>query len=146
MKRTDLASDFVGVVRITATGSGWIEGLPDQPGLYAVVRDREFPRLKGDTDILYMGCAGKPVRERGNEPATLRRRWASRWSFPTYNEVELREVLRELLADGEELIVVFAAGTMEITELERREAQLLDRFFRDHRELPPLNRQKPALK
>jgi hypothetical protein len=145
MKRSDLDPDFSGAVQV-GMGGAWTRSLPDQPGVYAVVLGRPIPRLKGETDILYIGNAGKPVRERGGEPATLRRRWKNRWENPAFNEADLRDVLRELISEGEELSVVFASGAMTFHELKWREAQLLDLFFRDHRELPPLNRAKPALK
>jgi hypothetical protein len=141
MVRADLGPDFKSNVQVALTA--WVSALPDEPGLYVVTLDRLFPRLRSETDILYIGQAGKPVN---GAPATIRRRWASRWGFPTYNEVDLRHVMRSLLSSGEQLSVLCACPIPILDVLLRREAELLDRFFQDHLELPPLNRAKPAKK
>lgn len=143
MKRADLV-DFAGSVTIVP-GRAWIGRLPDAPGLYAAVLGRPFPRLSGETDILRIGQAGRTVSSTGGEPrrATLRARWRSYWQYPVLNDRDVRDVLRTLIGHGETVEVAFMMSDSPLEELVERERDLLRRFFGDHLELPPLNRQKP---
>lgn len=143
MRRTDLVG-FAESVPIVP-GKAWIGQLPDLPGLYAAVLGRPFSRLSGETGILRIGQAGRQVATTKGlvRRATLRARWRSYWQFPVLNDRDVRDVLRALLHNGENIEIAYMVSDGPVEELRQRERELLRRFFDDHLELPPLNRQKP---
>ena len=142
MTRTDLIG-FTSVLIVP--GQPWIGKIPDEPGLYAAVFDRRFPRLAGETDILRIGQSGRAVAvpDGSARRGTLRERWRSYWQFPVLNDRDVRDVLRKLIHRGGAVEVTFMVSDAPVEELLERERELLRRFFADHLELPPLNRQKP---
>jgi hypothetical protein len=48
----------------------WLGGVPRWPGVYALRRSSSFPRLRGTTDLVYIGCAGD-LRQRIGAYSTL---------------------------------------------------------------------------
>lgn len=142
MRANDLGAEFGRPVRIT-DGSSWVSALPDRPGVYVVALARLFGRLRGDSDILYIGSAGKII---GGRPSTIRKRWRNRWTVPAFEpEKTMRDMLKTMVAEGEDLSVICACMSGDLKETLRRESELIDQCFRDHRELPPLNRARPAI-
>lgn len=138
--------DLIGFSSVrVAPGEAWIGKLPDEPGLYAAVLGRAFPRLAGETDILRVGQSGKTIAipDGSTRRATLRGRWRRYWQFPVLSDHDIRDVLRILIERGEPVEVAYLACAEPLEVLLERERELLRRFFADHLELPPLNRQKP---
>lgn len=146
VQRQDLGGEFSGEATLAADRA-WGGPFPQAPGLYVVVMARVIPRLYGESDILYIGQAGKLVVRGGTSyQASLRQRWRDYWQGTTQTERDLRDTLIRLMHDGDVVVVVFTTEAATPEALARREAELLDRFFADHRELPPLNRAKPTLR
>ena len=63
MRRSDLGPEFEGAV-VIAPGSAWLKQLPEACGIYVVALAKPFPRLSGETDIVYIGQAGKADADR----------------------------------------------------------------------------------
>jgi excinuclease UvrABC nuclease subunit len=138
----DLGSRFGG--RVTLAAEPWGKLFPEAPGVYAVVLGQEFPRLFGETDILYIGRAGKLVNRGGRQvQASLRQRWTDYWQGTVETEQDFRDTLRLMMSAGDAPQVLFTTHPITPEALAELEAELLGRFFADHRELPPLNRAKP---
>jgi len=115
--------------------SGTVDQAPRKPGAYAfrLARAERIKRLKGESDIVYIGATRKGRR-------TLRDR--------------LRQHLRprrDMKDPGVRLLrVVTEVGPLEIawrefknhSDAQWEERELLAQFADDHIELPPLNRQE----
>lgn len=101
---------------------------PRRPGVYVFrLTNRSFGRLRGSSDVLYIGATTKSkggLQQRLNDP----RDWLSR----VLSEVGPVEV-----------------GWIELKspwEARVKEAEVLKRYLHDHVELPPFNRQQPFSK
>ena len=108
-------------------GPKGMEGLPNSKGVYVIrlADGKTVKRLTGDSDILYIG-SGK-LRNR------LGAHLLSRWSFKDKGWLIALIRTKFPLEFGH-----FANATPRDAE-----SELLGRYFKDHFELPPANRQMP---
>lgn len=143
MRRIELDPAFTGEAEL-GTREPWGALFPPAPGLYVVTLETSFSRLRGETDILYIGQAGRLLRS--GVQATLRQRWKDYWGCTTPTERDFRDTLFDLIEAGKRVRVVFTERAITPEELNEQEAGLLHRFHSDHRELPPLNRAKPGFR
>jgi len=100
------------------------ELVPDLPGIYEIRTDHEFGRLRGTSNIAYIGSAAR------NTPS-LKRRLLGRISNASLAEKRLRQ-------HGYSLEFRFAMASDGETA-ERMEAERLIDYERQHWELPPGN-------
>lgn len=103
-------------------------------GLYVFVLKKSFPRLKGKTNILYIGQSGQGrgrfIYERVNDYI--------RASPHAPQDKRIGEALKEL--NGKNKVSLFVKEISPYIECKAREKALIDLYFKDHTELPPLNR------
>lgn len=130
MRRSDLAHDFNREAAL-GTVDPWGRLFPFASAIYVVTLDRLFPRLRGETDILYVG-----------KSRNLSQRWKDYWQCTTPTERDFHETLVTLLAAGDTVRVFFSTRVTTPDELGAEEAALLHCYHVEHRELPPLNRAK----
>lgn len=92
---------------------------PERPGVYYIAAPEAFPRLKGSTDLLYIGST-KNLRKRLADHRCSIKRCALPWP-------------------GKALRMGWSE-TKTAAEAKNREAILQSRYWNEHLELPPLNR------
>ncbi len=99
-----------------------LKSVPKEPGIYMVRAEKPFCRLRGETDILYIGMAGRD----------LRRRLSTFWRANGRNAKIRFETLKK---------AGFALHYSYYPCANPREEErlALARFARKHLELPPLN-------
>jgi hypothetical protein len=110
---------------------GAISDAPDLPGVYAFrLHGRAFGRLKGESDLVYIGCADSVKRRlSGHLPARA-------------EALECAGRLRDVETVGALEVAWRPLGSAE--EAKDEEARLLRHYYWDHIELPPVNRGEPA--
>lgn len=128
-----LPDDFKG-------GRGWPEILderreiPDRPAVYALVHERQFGRVLGESDILYIGA----TKELGGTSDTCRLRiYKYPGPLPNHGR-KLRQRAEELAATGVKILFRWAQCESS-DEAFSRERDLLRRYMAAHGELPPYN-------
>jgi len=110
------------------------EHLKNKKGIYVFVLGEKFPRLKGETDILYIGSTTRTYGERLSQyinPDVEGRQRTNR---------RINNGLRRLLQNGKLVFLLFKPmeDNPRIKELEN---QLIEMFEKEHWELPPYNHQ-----
>ena len=122
-----------------STWLGWfrraVRQVPQKPGVYIfrLIRGATLARLKGNSDIIYIGSTKKGKR-------TLRDRLKDHLS-PRGDRRDLGYRLKRVIKEVGSVEV--ACKVFDSHEGARAcERQLLKRFEQDHIELPPLNRQE----
>jgi hypothetical protein len=121
----------------TLVEKGWSEwrqidkiaskGIPDFPGVYELGLNKPFPRLKGSTRTLYIGCSNK-LGLRGRLGALTR---------PKGRPIARKRLERVGDALSETLWLRFRVTW--IGEAEAAEKERFVEFEREHLELPPCN-------
>jgi hypothetical protein len=109
---------------------GELSGIPKQPGVYRIVTSEPFGRLRGQSDIIYIGCSCKGIQGLWLEIGNLLN--PQRQHFYT---------LEPMRKSGLQLEYEYV--TTSPNEAEDIEYHLLDRYEQEHLELPPANRAKP---
>lgn len=106
------------------------------PAVYALLHERPFGRLRGESAILYIGCTG----ELGGTSDRCRLRI---YRFPNGTHAwEIRNRTRRLEDDG---VAVSLAWTQLLSQEDAfaLEARMLQQYEAEHGELPPFNRRVP---
>src|SRR5216684_3735267 len=131
MKSTDLA-------RFSAWhkwSSDAVRKAPDRPGVYAFrLVGNGFGRLKGESDLVYIGCAA-------SKNGTV----SSRLSDHLPSRADGSNVAHRL-RDAQKMGNLEVAWGILATPKEAidEEARLLRKYYGNHLELPPINRCEPA--
>jgi len=110
---------------------GLLFWLPALPGVYVMRYDQAFGRFQGVSDILYVGKTDNKngLRERIRqhlEPGP------TQWTCQRVNAF-----LNKYGLEGEIELAFFLPGEGKTRKVEKA---LLDKYYEDHGELPPLNR------
>ena len=108
-----------------------LENAPQQPGVYVIRRaqGRRFGRLRGESDILYIGScrAKKGLRQR-----------LQQYSYPGPTQwTNLR--VKELSEKFKMEVAWCVINAPNLEEPRNFECDLLANYLKDHDELPPLN-------
>ncbi len=101
---------------------------PERPGVYVLRCCREYQRVNGSSDILYVGSA--------TNAQGLRTR-IRQYFHPGPTQTTNKRI-RALVGDCSDFEVAFVQ-TASIPEAKMLEALILEAYERDHRELPPQN-------
>lgn len=109
-----------------------LAGLPTSFGVYVILLGREDQRLRGTSDIAYIGKATNRNGLRGR---------IRQYFHPGPTQSTNIAMRQRLCADGCQLKIGFAA-LASAAEAIRLESDLLLEFEREHGELPPYNRQR----
>jgi|SRR5208283_3426685 len=131
MKSTDLArfSDW------HKWNSDAVRKAPNLPGVYAFrLAGNVFGRFKGESDLVYIGCTA-------SDDGTI----SSRLSNHLPSRADGSNIAYRL-RDAEEMGTLEVAWRVLTTPKEAidEEARLLRKYYRNHFELPPVNRSEPA--
>jgi excinuclease UvrABC nuclease subunit len=132
MRSADLATDgFGGWSRFNLQEERNLSRtLPASYGVYAIRNRNDYQRLRGQSDIYYIGCAtnAKGLRNRINQ-----------MFHPGPTQSTNKRILKELNKTSTLEISYFETSTAMARMLE---AALLERYESDHGELPPGNRRR----
>lgn len=109
---------------------GKLSGIPKVPGVYRIIAKEPFGRLKGQSNVAYLGCSSKGVQGLWLEIGNLLN--PQRQHYYT---------LYRILESGLQLEYEYV--TTPSNEAEDIEYHLLDQYESEHLELPPANRAKP---
>lgn len=113
----------------------WAKGAPNSRGVYVLRLARAIARLKGQSDVLYVGRTRMPK-------ATLRS-MLTHHVRPRVNEKDIGYRVFRILQEVPDARVEFTCIPFPTNvESGLYEASLLRRYERDHLEFPPLNRQE----
>ncbi|MCK5580755.1 MAG: GIY-YIG nuclease family protein [Candidatus Omnitrophica bacterium] len=98
--------------------------IPTVPGTYVLIFPKCFGRLKGKSNILYIGKSSKSLRQR------------LKFYFKPGPTQHTSKRINKFLKENKEIKISF------ITNNNPRvlEKKLLQNYFKDHDEYPPLNR------
>ncbi|OGF15816.1 hypothetical protein A3D54_01190 [Candidatus Falkowbacteria bacterium RIFCSPHIGHO2_02_FULL_45_15] len=107
-------------------------------GVYVLILNKEFGRLIGSTDILYIGQSGGAKNGKG------------RFIYERLNDYRvgsknapqdkrIHDTIEKLILKGDKVILFYKKIDKEKCKI--IESELLRQFFEEHLELPPLNRQ-----
>jgi hypothetical protein len=107
-----------------------LSGIPKQSGVYRIVSREPFGRLRGQSNIIYIGCSCKGTEGLWLEIGNLLN--PQRQHFYTLEAVRKPGLQLEY-----EYVTTPAEQAKDI------EYHLLDRYESEHFELPPANRAKP---
>jgi len=105
--------------------------VPKAIGAYAIRRREPFQRVLGQSDLLYVGCATNA------QGLNLRLR---QYFHPGPTQRTNRRILEVIGTSGDFEVAV--AVSESIAAARALEATLLERYERDHGELPPENRRR----
>lgn len=106
--------------------------ISDEPAVYALVHQRAIGRLRGESQVLYIGRTGKL----GGNSESCRLRI---YRYPNGEHARNLRRRTEILIDAG-IEVSFHWEHLESDDLARaREADLLARYMDQHWELPPFN-------
>jgi hypothetical protein len=132
MRSTDLAADgFGGWFRFNRQeGRNLNRSLPATSGVYAIRNGTDYNRLRGQSDIYYIGCA--------TNANGLRFRIYQMF-HPGPTQSTNKRVLKELSETPTLEISYFETPTANAKMLE---SALLERYENEHGELPPGNRRR----
>lgn len=122
-----LQSGFSGSVRLKIEGEQNFEKIPIKAAVYALVYQKLFRRLKGNSDIIYIGST---FNRRG-----LRKR-IRQFLHPGPTQttsIRVNALIREIGS------VAVYWRLMNKRNVRKKEKSLLKKYYNDHRELPPLN-------
>ena len=106
-----------------------LDDIKTTPATYMIVINRQLPRLKGESDILYFGHTKEGIPQRfgaykgGNTP----------------NEKHLRDCCKELEKNGDHIDVYVCSSPPENKSVYEYEVVLQEKFKSEHCELPPFN-------
>lgn len=111
---------------------------PATPGVYAfgLAEAHQLPRLKGGSDIVYIGSA-----KRGRTGAGSVKRRLKQHLRPREGKIDIGYRIDRVLKEVGPLQVAWRRFDTD-TDARWHEAELLERYEQDHIELPPLNRQE----
>jgi len=107
-----------------------LSGIPRHSGVYRIVTSESFGRLRGQSNIIYIGCSSKGGQGLWLEIRNLLN--PQRQHFYT---------LEPIRKSGLQLEYQYV--TTPTDEAEDIEYHLLDLYEKEHLELPPANRAKP---
>jgi hypothetical protein len=107
-----------------------LSGIPQQSGVYRIVTKEPFGRLRGQSNIIYIGCSFRGIHGLWLEIGNLLN--PQRQHFYT---------LKPIRESGLQLEYEYVTTPCE--EAEDVEYHLLDQYEQEHLELPPANRAKP---
>lgn len=111
-----------------------LDAVPEESAVYAFSLDRQVERLQGSSDIIYVGETGN-LRNRILE-------YAGNWKRKGGTGHRICENIKRL---GVPLKVLFKLGkNMNASRLDT-EREILERFVREHHELPAWNRSGPKV-
>jgi len=105
-------------------------GIPKEPGVYRIVTSEPFGRLRGQSNIIYIGCSSRGGQGLWLEVGNLLN--PQRQHFYTLEPIRHSELQLE-----------YEYVTTPAEEAEDIEYHLIDQYEREHLELPPANRAKP---
>lgn len=114
-----------------------IKNIPNNSGIYIIYSDFLFPRLRGETDILYIG-KGNKLRER---LMTFPKGFVAIQQGKTYRGRKGIPRFWRLKEAGANLLFSYELSS----EPEKKEQEALEVYERDHLELPPFNRSSGGL-
>jgi len=106
------------------------EQFPSQPGLYVFRHKNQFGRLKGETDILYIGSCKSTLRQR--------LKFYIKPGPTQFTSQRLHQFLN--MEDYHNVEIAWSIHPED--SVRRIENELLDLFVQEHHELPPWNRQR----
>ena len=109
-----------------------------EPGVYVFCLKAQFPRLKGKTDILYIGQAGNR-----NGRAIWKRLNEYRGQADAHDK-RMRDDLERIPRERKSQLRLFYKFVIPPRQCGNEEAKLLGEFYRDHIELPPMNMNRGA--
>lgn len=119
-------------------------------GIYCLVLNNKFDRLKGKTDILYIGQSGgrngrtifERLRDyvRAYESAPQDKRIFESILKIKTTKKRIGSLLHLKVFDRK--VFIFTKKVSNKEDCFKTESELLSRFFEDHIELPPFNRRK----
>jgi len=107
-----------------------LSGIPKESGVYRIVTSEPFGRLRGQSNIIYIGCSSRGGQGLWLEIGNLLN--PQRQHFYTLEPIR-----------GAGLQLEYEYVTTPDEEAGDIEYHLLDRYEREHLELPPANRSKP---
>jgi len=102
----------------------------DEGIIYIWKSEKKIPRVCGKSDILYIGKTKQSLNDRYNNAKSLD-------IEKKYFENVYRHVIKQYGAISIDVIVV------NPDELKVQEAEKINDYYKSHKELPPLNRNKP---
>jgi len=106
--------------------------LSNNYGVYIFFLSKEINRLRGKTDILYIGVATSGLRNRINRYLNPDKKQKTNF--------RIKKFFEKLLSGGESINLLFIECCNK-EEAKKLEDELLKKFEEDHWELPPFNRQ-----
>jgi hypothetical protein len=116
-------------------------------GIYVFVLNKKFPRLDGETDILYIGQSGqrtgRPIYKRmmdylrAYESAPQDKRIGDSL-YKIKTKVRIGATLKDKKIDNS--VTLFIKKVEPHNNCKKEESKLLGQYYNDHLELPPLNR------
>jgi hypothetical protein len=110
---------------------GGLSGIPKEAGIYRVVAQEPFGRLRGESAIIYIGCSWKGKQGLWLEIGNLLN--------PQRQHIY---TLKPLLNSNVELEYQYLTASPE--DARDIEYHLLDIYEKKHLELPPRNQSKPT--
>lgn len=110
-----------------------LEVIPESPAVYALSIFRLIDRLRGKTDIVYMGMT-KGLRNRMSE-------YAGKWKKRNGTGHRISDNIKRL---NEPLSLLFKLEKNLSAPKKTIEIRLLSAFFQEHHELPAWNRKAPS--
>lgn len=98
--------------------------IPDKKGVYLLKQPKKFGRLNGISDILYIGKSTSGLKSRLS--------FYFKPGLTQYTSQRINKFLKQHKG-----IQIFFTTNSSPRELEKK---LIQRYIKDHKELPPLNR------
>jgi hypothetical protein len=117
-----------------------MEEYGNHAGVYVITANQKFPRVCGESDIMYFGSAGRTKKDKG----VVGRLWChlppKEWPSAKYHEKGIGKELEELKRRCPHLKFSFRYRFMRSKEAaEREETRLIEEYRKKHLELPPYN-------
>ena len=114
-------------------------------GVYAFVLNKKFQRLKGETDILYIGQAGggshgeRPIFKRMMDYCKVSKSAPRKRIGKSPKNITTKERIGIALKKLDRQVLLFYKPVNK-NQCRKKESDLLVRYSKDHIELQPLNR------